>query len=124
MKNIKAVVGVLLIFILGVTCGTLVTHMIYKARIETIISGGPEMREEHLVKRLSRKLGLDSQQREQIKAILDETQSEMRLVRKQLQPQIEDILEKGQVKIRQILRPEQQEKYEKIITERKERRKK
>lgn len=121
MKNVKAIIGIILIFTLGVAGGALGTHIFYKSRIEALMNGGSGAREEFIVKRLSRNLDLDSQQSEEVMAIMHETYSEMRLIRKQSRPQIEAVMEKGQDLIKKILRPEQREKFEKIIAERKAR---
>lgn len=124
MKNIKAISGVLLIFVLGVASGVLGTHIFYKSRIEALTCGESRGREDHILRRLGRDLSLDGQQRDRVKTILHETREEMKIVRKQYRPQIEAVLEKGHDRIRQILRPEQLEKFEKIAAERSARRNK
>lgn len=121
MKNVKAIIGIILIFALGVTGGALGTHIFYKSRIEALMNGGSGVREEFIVKRLSRNLGLDSQQSEEVRAIMHETHSEIRIAHKMIHPQIEAVMEKGQERIKKILRPDQQEKFDKIIAERKAR---
>lgn len=122
MKNLKAVLGILLIFILGAASGIVATRMIYHSRMEAGIGGGQKAHEEMVVKRLTRKLDLNDQQREQVRSIVHETQGEIKLVRKQSQPQIEAVLAKGQAKINLILTPVQQEKFARVIAERKTRR--
>ena len=119
MKNTRAIAGILFIFILGAVSGAFVTHMIHRAHLESFVSGGPQAREELLVKRLIKKLDLDSRQQEQVKAIVHESHTGIRQVRKQSRPQIEALLEQGQARINAILRPEQQEKFYEIIRERK-----
>ena len=121
MKNGKAIIGVALVFILGILCGILSTHLMYTSRIESIISGKPQFREEHIVSRLDRKLDLNKQQEEQVRTIVHETHEQIQALRSQLHPQTEAIIEKSQAKIRVILTPEQQKKFEQIIAERKER---
>ena len=122
MKNIKAITGVLLIFILGAVGGVIGTYIFYKCRKDALVWGEPRDREEHMVRRLSRDLNLDNEQHDKVKEILHETRAEMKVVRKQYRPQIEAVLEKGHDRIRKILKPEQLEKFEKIVVERKERR--
>lgn len=120
MKNYKAVIGILLVFILGATSGAIATHMVHRSREAAFLHGGPAAREEVIVKRLTRKLALDQQQQEQVKAIIHENHAAMQEVRRKSHPQIEAILEQGQKSINAILRPEQQEKFQKIIAARKE----
>jgi hypothetical protein len=119
MKSIKPIVGLILVFILGAASGSLVTYMVLQSRIEAILAGGPHAREDVLVTRLSRQLDLDSQQREQVKAIIHETHEDMRQIRQKSHPEIEALLTDSQLRISALLRPEQQEKFKKIVAERK-----
>lgn len=122
MKNPKALLGILFVFILGAASGALVTHSIHHARFESYAKEGPAAREKQFVKRLTSKLDLDSRQQEQVRAIVHETHSGMRQVRQQYRPRIELLLEQGQVRINTVLRPDQQERFRVIIAERKARR--
>jgi len=72
------------------------------------------------VNRLDHKLGLDDRQEEQVRAIVHQTQEEIKAARSQIRPQTEAIIEKAQVKIRAILTPEQIKKYEQMIAAHKE----
>ena len=119
MKNIKVILGILIIFLLGVASGAVVTHLLYTSRIEGIMSGRPETREEMLVKRLSRKLDLDDRQREQVRALIAETRTEMKNIRNQYRPQMKAVIEKSKAEMRRLLRPDQLEKFEKYLAERK-----
>jgi len=122
MKKWKAIVSVILVFLLGSLAGALVTHEIYQHRIVSIIKGDPNAMRELIVQRLNHKLYLDTNQLYQLRAIVKETHDEMRNVRKQFRPQIEEILARSQNRVRAILRPDQLEKYEKIVAERKKKR--
>jgi hypothetical protein len=118
MKNWKAITGVLIVFVLGAVCGAVVTHVVHRTRMEAFIGGGPEAREEHLVKRLTRQLDLDSRQLELIRPIVHETHANIRQIRQQSRPQMERLLDESQRRISALLRPDQQEKFDKIIAER------
>lgn len=117
MKKNKAVLGILLTFILGAVSGALITHISYKSRAMPFFGGRPEARQEMFVDKVSHRLDLDKNQREQVRAIVKETFGEIRSVRRQHRPQIESILAGSQEKISKILKPEQREKFLKIITE-------
>lgn len=121
MKNSRAIFGVVLVFVLGILCGILATHLMYNYRIESILSGRAQTREESIVSRLDRKLDLDERQEGQIRTIIHDTHEEIKALRNQLRPQTETIIEKAQAKISIILTPEQRKKYERMIAERKER---
>ena len=120
-KNARAILGILLIFLLGAASGALLTHMIHRSHLENFISGGPAAREEFIVKRLSRSLDLDSRQQDQIRGIIHETHGVIREIRRQMRPRIEAELEQSQGRISAVLRPEQREKFLKILAERKAR---
>lgn len=124
MKNFKAITGILLVFILGAVSGAIVSHMVDRERHEAFVKGGYVAREDVIVKRLTKQLDLDQQQQLQIKALVHESRSAIQEVRKQALPQIEQLLDQAQKRISAVLRPEQQEKYLKLIAERKERRQK
>ena len=121
MRQWKTIISVILIFCLGALSGTIVTYKIYRQRMENIIKDEPRTIREVIIKRLDRKLNLDPTQLEQVRAIVKETHAEMKSVRKQIRPQIDEILTRSQAKVRAILRPEQQEKYDQILLERKKR---
>src|SRR5664279_782373 len=89
MKNFKAVIGIVLIFVLGAASGAIVTHMIHRNRMESFIKGGPEAREEVIVSRLTRKLDLDAQQQTQVRAIIHENHLAIRQIRKENHPRIQ-----------------------------------
>jgi Spy/CpxP family protein refolding chaperone len=122
MKNSKAILSVLLVFVFGAASGALITHVIHQTRFESFARDGRQPREDILVKRLSGKLDLDSQQQEKVRTIIRETQLAMHQIRQQSRPQIEAVLAGGQQRISALLTPEQREKFEKIIAEHKLRR--
>lgn len=118
MKNVKAIIGIILVFLLGAVSGALVTHVINRDRMESFIKGGATSREEVIVSRLTRKLDLDPQQQIQVRAIVHENHGAMRQIRNSYRPQIQAILEQGQARITTLLRPDQQEKFRQIVAER------
>jgi hypothetical protein len=120
MKKWKAIISIIVVFLLGSLAGALVTYEIYQHRIESFIRG--ESKRELIVRRLNHQLNLDTTQLEQLRVIVKDTYDGIKNVRKQIRPQIEEILARSQDKVRAILRPDQLEKYEKIIAERKKRR--
>ena len=120
MAKCRPFIWLVLVFVLGILCGSLAIHMLYLYRFESILSGRAQSREETIVNRLERKLDLDTRQEEQVKAIVHETQEKIKAVRRQIRPQTEAIIEKAQEKIRAILSTEQIKKYEQIIAARKE----
>lgn len=122
MKKWKAIVSIVIVFLLGALAGALVTHKIYQQKVEGVIKGEPKSMREFIVRRMDHELHLDAIQLEQLRAIVRETHAEMKNLRKQFKPQTEEILARSQEKVRAILRPDQLEKYEKIVAERRKKR--
>ena len=121
MRGWKVIVSVVLIFVLGGIAGALIMRGIDQQKIESIMKGESGMTREVIVTRLNQKLNLDAVQLEQLRTIVRETHAQMRSVRKQYRPQIEEILQRSQDRVRTILRPDQLETFNKIIAERKKR---
>src|SRR5512135_2880753 len=121
MKQWKTIISVILIFCLGALSGAIVTYKAYRQKMENIIRDEPKAMRELMVQRLNSKLHLDDAQLEQILAIAKETHAEMKSVRKKIRPEIEEVLSRSQAKIRAILNPEQLEKYNQILSERRKR---
>jgi hypothetical protein len=119
MKNAKVIGGILFIFVLGIIVGTLMTRMFYEGRIDALVKGDSQAREDETIKRLSRHLDLSDKQRDQVRIIVRETRGEIKVTYKQIRPQITTTLEKSERKIKELLQPGQIVKYDKIIAERK-----
>jgi hypothetical protein len=120
MKQRRSIYGVIMVFLLGIVCGSLATHLLYSYRFDSIIKGRGETREETLVNRLERKLKLDERQLVQVRSIVHETHEGVMALRRQLRPQTEAVIEKSQAKINAILTPEQREKFAQMIARHKE----
>jgi hypothetical protein len=119
MKNWKAIVGVIAVFVLGGLAGSITTIGVVRHRL--VHGHGSQMLANLIVRRLSWELRLDREQRSQLRVIVVEGQGEMKVIRKQIQPQVEDLLTRSEVKVRALLRPDQQEKFDKLVAERKAR---
>jgi len=122
MKKWKAIVSIMVVFVLGALAGALVTNMVHQQRVESLIKGETKSTREFIVRRLNLELHLDAAQQEQLRAIVQETHDEIKNLRRQFRPQTEEILARSQEKVRAILRPDQREKYEKIVAERRKKR--
>lgn len=114
--------SVIFVFLLGAVAGALVTYTIYQQKMENIIRDEPRTMREVIVQRLNRELRLDPSQLEQVRTIVKETHAEMRDARKKIRPQMEEILARSQARVRSILRPDQREKYEKMVSGHKKKR--
>jgi hypothetical protein len=121
MKSFKPMVGLILVFILGAGSGSAATYLFLQAHFETAHGASPHSREEMLLRRLTERLSLDSQQQQQVKAIIHDTHEKIHLVRQRTRPEIEFLKTEGQQRISMILRPDQRQIFERIVAERMER---
>jgi len=119
MKSVKPIVGVILVFMLGAASGSLTTYMVSRSNCETVPGGPRHSREEMLIKRLTRQLDLDTQQQERVETIIHETHGKIRQIHQHAHPAIEALLTDSQKRISALLRPDQQQHFQKIIEERK-----
>jgi Spy/CpxP family protein refolding chaperone len=122
MERWKSIVGVLLVFLLGALAGAAVVHRVDRQRVESVLSGRGGVTVDLIVRRLSRSLDLDPAQQDQVRAIVTETRRDIVEIRKPVQPQIDATIERSRARVRAILRPEQQEKFDRIQAERQKRR--
>ncbi len=122
MKRWKSILGVLLIFLLGALAGAAVVHRVGRQSVEAVLSGRGGATVDLAVRRLTRSLDLDPAQRYQVRAIVTETRRDIVEIRKPVQAQVEEVFERSRSRVRAILRPDQQEKFDRIQAERRKRR--
>ena len=115
MKNWKAIAGIVLVFVLGMLAGGLVTVGVIRHKLMTNPSQAVA---NAVVRRLSWELRLNAAQREQLRGIVAEAQGQIKLVRREIQPEVAKILDDAVAKVRATLRPEQQAKFDRIVAER------
>ena len=120
MKQKRPIFGVVMVFLLGILCGSLATHLLYSCRYDSLMRGRGEAHEEMVVNRLERKLDLDERQLPQVRAIVHETHEGITALRRQTRPQMEALFESARTRISALLTPEQREKFERMVAERKE----
>ncbi len=118
MKNWKPIVGACSIFLLGMIAGGLITAKAIQTRIRNVMKGGPDAMEALVVDRMSSVLGLDAAQKEKLRVIAQDSHGKLKQLRKQVDPQAQEVLARTEADIRAILTPEQKEKFEKMVAER------
>jgi hypothetical protein len=121
MKNWKAILGVCLIFTLGGVAGSLLTVHIITKRIQRIVLGGPQAVNQIVVKRLTKRLDLDADQSGKLMDIIVGARKEIRTARVQIAPQLKQIMDDSESKVRAMLKPEQQKKFDEVLENNKER---
>jgi protein CpxP len=112
--TLKIWLVLLVVFVLGSVTGAALTGL-YRAR-----GGGAEARERAMHERFEKmrtELNLTDQQTTSVRTILDETRNEYRAVRKELRPRFEEPRMKARARIRALLTPEQQQKFDAMVAQ-------
>ena len=118
MKTWKAILGVVLVFLLGAVAGGLVVGARAAKRLHRVLHGGTAFTAQEIVRPLAWHLGLDASQREQVLKIVEVSQAKIVDARKQCQPQIHAAVDESIAETRAVLRPDQAEKFDKMVAER------
>jgi Spy/CpxP family protein refolding chaperone len=101
------------VFVLGCVTGVALTGL-YRSRA----SSGTESRERAMHERFEKmrtELHLTDQQTTAVRTILDETRNEYRALRTELRPRFEEPRMKARSRIRALLTPEQQQKFDAMV---------
>jgi Spy/CpxP family protein refolding chaperone len=101
------------VFVLGCVTGVALTGL-YRSRA----SSGTESRERAMHARFERmrtELNLTDQQTTAVRTVLDETRNEYRALRTELRPRFEEPRMKARSRIRALLTPEQQQKFDAMV---------
>lgn len=115
LKIWLAVVGV---FALGCVTGVSLDS-VYRLRAggERSEMRGSKRDTEEVFERMKRDLDLNDQQSTQIRAILDQTRDDYRQLRAEVRPRYDAVRQNARTKIRALLTPEQQRKFDAKVAE-------
>ena len=112
--KIWLVLGV--VFVLGCVTGVALTGL-YRSRAS---GDRPEARERAMNERFEKmrsELSLTDQQATAVRTILDETRNEYRALRTELRPRFDEPRQKARARIRALLTPEQQQKFDALVAQ-------
>lgn len=115
MKRLKGLLGVFLIFFLGVIFGALLSSGAIYAKVWGLIEAGPETVAEFTVQRLDRELKLDGLQKREFQRIADRTRLKLRALRYGAQPDVDSVIDGANAELRTILDPKQQRKLDDVM---------
>ncbi len=121
MNKWKAIIGVVLVFILGALSGAILSHGVCRHKVDALLYGGHGARSAAIVERMSCRLKLDRDQRTKLEAIMKDTHNEILEARRPLEPKIDEILARTETRVREILRPDQMDAFNKFTAEKKAR---
>lgn len=118
---------VALIFVSGAVLGVFGQRLYEASRVANQPPAGrrpdPEVARKRIVDMYHDRLHLTDQQMTQLNAIMDEARQRVEDTRHKMGPEYQKIREEQNAKFRQILTPDQQVEFDKILKEREERRK-
>ncbi len=116
MKRLKSILVVGLIFLSGAFVGAMVggTAALMDLVNKTFLGGPPNIRK-LLVQRAKHDLKLDDDQNHQFWVIVNDAGAELRDATKPVRPQIEAVLEKATQRMREVLRPSQQPRFDTFV---------
>ena len=117
MKTWKAILGVVLVFLIGVAIGVMLTAKFVELRVRDAIDSGPEEMVQMIERRLTQKLDLTREQRAALRPILGKAQARIRITRQKTDPEIRDILEETRTEVRATLTSEQVRTYDALVGE-------
>ena len=113
-QNRKAVLLVVVLFALGIALGSVgtyvVTTRVQAARPQATPTRGPS----HMAM-FTRDLNLTPEQQNQIQAIMNDTRARYAELHAKLDPEYEQVRHEGRQRIRQVLTSEQQPKFEDLL---------
>jgi Spy/CpxP family protein refolding chaperone len=106
----------LVVFVLGCVTGAALTGL-YRSRAS---GDRPEARERAMHERFEKmrtELKLTDQQTTTVRTILDETRNEYKTLRSELRPRFDEPRLKARARIRALLTPEQQQKFDAMVAQ-------
>ena len=115
MKRLRGFLGVFLIFFFGVIVGVALTGGTFWKEMHDLIEGGPDAVVAKFSDRLNKELKLDDAQKQMLAQIVTETRIKLRTIRAEAQPQVATALTDAEQKVRVILNPDQQKKFDQIV---------
>ena len=107
-------VAAAIIFVLGFTAGILALNL-YRGLAHR---GEPRDR----LEQLSQRLDLNADQKAKVQQIFSDTRDQLRALRRESEPRVNDIRAQADQKLQQVLTPEQWQKFQKIRAEGRDRR--
>lgn len=112
--KIKAIAGILIVFLIGVVIGILGTGIFIRRQLRQFGT------EEHsfgnfFMRRLSRNLKLTDAQKPEVEKILKSTEVEMRELLQNSMDEFAEIMQRRNAQLKELLTPEQQEKLDELL---------
>ncbi len=117
MTTWRARLAVIGIFLAGFVCGASLIYL-QQLRLESQFFHAKEPIAQVVVYKLTRELGLRKDQQEVVRSTILDARTRMMTVRKDILPLLTEIFNQSEKRIRAVLTPEQQAKFDRIVSER------
>lgn len=114
--RLKIWLVVLGVFILGGLTGV-AADSAYRLRATGSVREGGRAGHEKMFERMRGELSLSDEQARQVKTVLDETRDEYRTLSAECRPRYDAIRQKGRERIRALLTPDQQQRFDAKVAE-------
>jgi Spy/CpxP family protein refolding chaperone len=122
-SNRKAVLLVFVLFVLGIALGSVGTYVVTSHVLAARPQATQPRTSDHMAL-FTRDLNLNPDQQSQIQAILNDSRSRYAELHEKLDPEYEQVRQQGREHIRQVLTPEQRPKFEELLRQMDEERRK
>jgi predicted DNA-binding antitoxin AbrB/MazE fold protein len=120
MKKWKLIIGVALVFILGVLAGSLGTQC-YQRQWSERFWKDPAARRAVFLQRLTRKLQLTEGQQRDFKVIIEEVDRKLLSLRQESRAEVKTVIDESFTRMKEKLNPDQQKKLEEFKARHEER---
>jgi Spy/CpxP family protein refolding chaperone len=118
-KHWKEILTLISVFVLGLIVGVIGTVKVIQSKVSEFKKAGPEGVAKFVGGRLSKQLDLDEDQKKEVERVVVESQEKLKALRVQAMPEVREIVKDGEAQIMDVLNPDQAEKFQKLINERK-----
>jgi Spy/CpxP family protein refolding chaperone len=122
MKKWKLLAGVLLVFVLGVLIGSLGTGFYHQYLFDRFRKD-PAERKAFFLEKFSERLDLTENQQKAFKTIIDQVDQERRAQILKNRSEFKKIMDESYAQMKKVLNPDQQNTFDELIKEFRERRK-
>lgn len=112
--KIKAIAGILVIFLLGVILGGLVTGMFIRHKFRQFESGQSSVFNTFFLRKLTRDLKLTESQKPAVEKVLENTEFDVRNMLQNSRREFIAIMQRRNEQLKPILTPEQQQQLDAI----------
>lgn len=118
MKRFRGCLMVAFIFLCGfLVGGFLGAAMGWVGFFHKIVKGGPGALREVVMERAAKDLKLKPEQKVRVHKIVDETGAELAITTAEIRPKVEEIMGRGEDRIREVLDDKQRRKFDLFVNE-------